>query len=278
MRRIMLPEKRVGLFFVAGAFASALMVGACGQGPASNPVVGGVQGGLINGCAAGAYPSAYGCAPYSGDFLSNCARQGGMILPASPTGPTQVCRYSFSYTPSLFNTRAYGYVSARGYDPSMYWSGNSFSLDRIDGYVPRLSPDDVAGSQAFNTGIEVYPGDRLSYSVVGGWGSTTVKQKKVLGIRVQSMRTDCDKVELDGRGDNGQRVTWLGEPSGLYGTDGFQRFPLKGAGQQLMTHRGVLKIGFNTPANIPYACSNLLIQDLRVTRCFDASGNTYTCQ
>ena len=250
---------------------AAFPLAGCGKGPDAgaapaaaappaatvSPVV------ATSGCTAGQFPLVGGCAA-AFDFNTACAISSG-YLTTTPQG-TQVCRYKLTFN----------YI--QGYGAFTGWGAFGFVnfATGVGMGFPRLSPSDVAGPAAFNTGIQVFPGDLLTFQANGGWGSSTDHLTHFLGGYIVSSSIDCNQVDL--KGNAGTEVTTnQSQPAGLYGTDGTEVFPLPGDTQKAITHSGLLKFGFNAP-NVPNSCSTLFITDFRIERCFDASGNTYPCQ
>src|SRR5262249_47330242 len=131
----------------------------------------------------------------------------------------------------------------------------------------------------YNLGIKVAKNDTLEFRGSGGWGSISTTVDKYLWglVSVSTTSADCDQVSLTGYVGS-SLSTNQGQAAGLFATDGTEIFLLGSSAKKTINNNGALKIGFNAPWNLPNGCASLTITDLRVTRCFDAQGNTYPCQ
>lgn len=247
------------------AFGLSFLAFGCGQAPQPlAPVVAPVTSTPTNtvtqnqSCPAGEV--AIGPMPCSTTAQLSCQYGGGIWKTLASNG-TQVCEYTFGITPSQY--------------PSGY------SLFASQGSFPYLTG--ALGSGAGNTGIQVVAGDILNYQGTGGYGnsSTESTNSNVLFwglIKFNSQSQNCSAIDLTGS-NSGTAVQYNGTPAALYGSDGTDYFEL---GTHLSNYKilnpGQLTIGFNAPPDA-YNCTDLVIQELAITRCQDVSGNVYNpCQ
>ncbi|MGK5085262.1 hypothetical protein WDW37_18395 [Bdellovibrionota bacterium FG-1] len=213
---------------------------------------------VVVGCPAGQFPLVGGCASGFADINSACYASNGQMTVVQGV---QVCRF--------VQTLNYG----TGYGTTTYPFKGIFLYNKT-GPFPYLVPGDITGVSAYNPRIQVFPGDQLHFVGGAGWGSMSMKVTQYLGglINVVSSKLDCNQIDMAGSGTTNQ-----GQPAGFYATDGTEIFPITGATQRTINNMGQLKFGFNAPIESDN-CVSLVITDLHVTRCFDSSGKTYTCQ
>lgn len=139
--------------------------------------------------------------------------------------------------------------------------------------VPRLTASDVTGSAAWNTGIGLYAGDRIEIYANGGWGSQS--SGSFLGINWNFYSSSkCSKVSVAGISD-GSLILNNGTAAGLLASDGSEIFAVGNSVSKTMTRQGVLKLGFNVPADNSL-CSAAGVT-IRVMRCQNSAGQSVSC-
>ncbi|MGK5087166.1 hypothetical protein WDW86_06375, partial [Bdellovibrionota bacterium FG-2] len=186
---------------------------------------------------------------------------------------TQVCKLKLTQ-----------YSSGYGFTTNSVGMG-TFTLQ--SSVFPIQTPDAPAGTGAYNTGVVLKKGDKLTFQASGGWGST--KQEELFNVlggffKGYTFTTSCSDVLVTGMGtdDKGKSAAVNNpdnnQPSALYGSDGKEAF-LLGAGvkDQLINNDGYLQIGYNVPMSSAYGCQVTKILALSVQRCQDAAGTSYPC-
>ncbi len=151
-------------------------------------------------------------------------------------------------------------------------------------YTPfyRLTTDDPSGSYAFPTGYTVKPGDLVSFSASGGWGSKKASFFNVyfgictpFGCSGSGYEDACTSIKLDGTA-GGKVKTTNSLAAGIVGTDGTEVFLLGNSTKKVIKNEGALKWGFNV-AVAEQMCAKLTISNFSITRCEDATGKTHPC-
>ncbi len=236
----------------SGALALSLVAFGCGS--ENTPTsVGGVQNAVVPACPSGQYRIGGTCV-IGATYQQACSNVFGTIVTSSGR---ELCRTQKYFV----NPATYGWFSFSGYNS--IWT---------------LTPSNPSGPYAFNTGLSVKAGDKITHRASGGWGGISYDSFSILGgfISGGSYSYDCDQFSLNGRKD-GTTYTNEGLAAGLVGTDGTEVFLLGTYASKTVINAGTLKFGFNLPASSYGLCSSATITELTVQHCEDVSGTTYPC-
>ena len=156
----------------------------------------------------------------------------------------------------------------------------SSTLSFMPGSVPILSPSNR--HSPYRLGLPVRRGDKLLWSVTGGWGSTIANAYGFIGIGFDFFATaSCTDLTVKGtRASTGVTYNYQGNPVQVYGTDGTNVFAL-GSGSDLVGGSytiegdGELAIGFNTePGRF---CGQINFSNVIGRHCESATQITSPC-
>ena len=226
---------------------------ACGQAPQSNVPVNGLstpQYGQMVSCPGGQIGLGYACLPTT-DLAQACAWIAGQTISLDGV---LTCRYKMNLD----------YVGGRGLvmrSPYSNPSGGYYM--KYWGYqFLRLNPSMPAGDRAYDTGVYLRKGDKLSYVGDGGWGTSYSR---------------CSTYNARGEESPSHSVAWESMASGVVGSDGVEVFLLGTSLTKSIHNDGLLRIGYNNSPAYTNACGSIKIAKLEVQRCQDATGGVHVC-
>lgn len=199
-----------------------------------------------------------------GDLPTACRLQGGLMTAISGKPVCKINLYFNVFTRSGPTTQA---------------GTGVFYFKTLD-TLPRLGPDSASGSEAFDTGMPVSPGDYLTLSADGAWGSRNIKVSSFLdGIfNFYSSNINCSEVTVQGKKEGKTlKNKENGAPAGLFVSDGTEAVLVGKSLKRVVANAGRLFIGFNAP-QVQGACSEAWITRLTVAHCQDADGKSYPCK
>lgn len=238
------------LTFAASLLALAAALSGCGKGDVSS--ASGSSGGSSVGsttqpqtsCPAGQTLYFGVCIGQAQNFSDQCTQAGGTKI-TSPGGVDSCKVVRSIYFP--------GYI---GFDYAVY-------------PLPRMKPSQPAATASLNSGYVVNPGDKLTYSGGGKWGTST----------------KCDTGINDGAKGSGFSNPVDGVAAGLLASDSTEAVLLgnlpmvNSAHVWNINHQGILRFGFNTDSAGGYSqgCVHWDYYDMKLTHCEDSSGNTFPC-
>jgi hypothetical protein len=199
--------------------------------------------------------SVQGLACQTGDFASVCSMNYGQV---TTIGSTQVCKSVLSYAPG---------ASSTNFSANPYLASREYSLPLF----PILTPASASASTAFNTGFNLRPNDKLAIAASGGWS-----QGHSFSFSFGSSN-NCSDISVSGADSSGNVQSANGGAEGLYASDSTATFLVGTSLNQTISNAGALRIGINAPSSATNLCQMVTITSLTVTRCEDASGNTYVC-
>ena len=201
-------------------------------------------------CQPGFHSLGSTCVATSGTIADQCTQAKGTL---TSVNGTQVCRFDL---PIYFN----GYYP---YALNQDWHADP--LPRLEQIHPRGNYSSFAYDQTGQYRIPVKPGDRITYSGDGTYGT----------------RNSCDTGNNDAAKGSGTEPPRGGLVAGLLvsdETDVSLLFDASAAHPHLFSHTGYLHLGFNadTTLNIT-GCVHWSSYSVIFTHCQDSLGTTYTC-
>jgi hypothetical protein len=148
--------------------------------------------------------------------------------------------------------------------------------------LPRLSPNDPYGSNAYSLGYKLRKGDRVFISSSSSWGAIDIDSHSFLWglFNFTTVTTNCQLVSGDGKGTNGSVLYEIaGMKQGFLASDqGKTYFVGNGSDRSFVAENdGNLVVGFNTPDDGDIKCGRLQINSVRVERCENALGVVQSC-
>ena len=138
-------------------------------------------------------------------------------------------------------------------------------------YIPRLTPSQPYG---MNTGIYVYPGDKVTYSGSGSWGSIKEKTYQGLIFTWGSFSYNCSEISISGS-KSGNFVYNENEKAGMFGATPTETFYMGSSSNFVINEEGQFYMGINRPEGS--ACGTLYINNFSLTRCIQSDGSISQC-
>lgn len=204
-------------------------------------------------CPPGTESFGYGCKPLSA-FEAGCLEHGGTLHDLQAV---RICRFGIPVLENL-------------------------PIPQVNGTFPRLVQAEPT-AEAYDTGVEVMPGDYIYLNAQGGWGNTlasTAYTSSSYSGAYHFGAHPCGEVTVEGFDIlAGHEITnpLNGLVSGLFATQGVEMIELNSNGvPHRVNARGRLELGFNSPFESGN-CTNLWVRSLWIARCQDSLGTTLPC-